>query len=303
MTIYVRKIQDTFCAEITGVSLSVPLGDSDFEIIRNAFHASAVLVFPNQPLNDSQQVAFSRRFGPLERSLKTSFGGPPEISNITNADENNRLYGDGDARNVFSLGNQIWHTDSSFKVVPAMASALSARVVPPAGGETEFADMRAAYNALTDSMKAGIADLVAEHSFAYSQGQISLEALSDGQIDELPPVQHRVVRVHPVTGRKALYIGRHASHIVGMPLEDGRKLLADLLEHATQPRFVYRHNWTVGDLVMWDNRCVLHRGRPYDMAKHHRIMHRTTLAGDTADNPWALDRAAAGEQDAPAYRL
>ena len=177
---------------------------------------------------------------------------------------------------MYQSGNQLWHTDSSFKPTPAMASLLSGREVPPVGGETEFADLRAAYDALPDDTKAAIGGLVAEHSIAHSRAQIGFTDLQFGERELLPPVPQRVVRTHPGSGRRTLYLAAHASHILDMPVPEGRLLLRDLTEHATQPQFVYRHVWRVGDLVIWDNRATMHRGRPFDDAKERRELRRVT---------------------------
>ena len=293
MAIAIRPLHPSFAAEVTGVDLRRPLDDATVAAIRAAFNDRAVLAFPGQPLTDDQQIAFSLRFGPLEKTITSAMGGTAVISNLSNTDAEGRLYQADDARALFLSGNQRWHSDSSFKVVPAMASLLSAREVPPEGGETEYADMRAAYDALNAATRRRLEGLEAEHSYGYSQGQISLAALTEGEMAALPPVRHPVVRSHNETGRKVLYIGRHASHIVGLAVEEGRALLDDLLAHGTQDRFVYRHRWRVGDLVMWDNRAVLHRGRPWDQTKYARIMHRTTVAGEAASNPWRIEAAAA----------
>ncbi len=293
MAVSITPLHQDFFAEVTGVDLRQPLDDETFEEIRDAFHHYAVLLFPEQPLDDDQQIAFTEQFGPLERALDTALGGTPEIANLSNVDDKGEKFHGEDLRALFLSGNQRWHSDSSFKVVPAMASALSAREVPPEGGETEFADMRAAYDALPEAQKNELDGLEAEHDYIYSQGQISLEALTESEKPELPPVHHPVIRTHPVTGRKSLYIGRHASHIVGQPVEESRALLAKLLEDATEPQFVHSHRWRVGDLVMWDNRCVLHRGRPWDDSKYKRVMHRTTIAGEAAENPWLIGQTAA----------
>jgi alpha-ketoglutarate-dependent 2,4-dichlorophenoxyacetate dioxygenase len=294
MTVSITPETPDFVAKVTDVDLTQSLSNDDFAAIEDAFNHYAVLEFPDQPLDDDQQSAFSERFGPLERMITDALGGTPSVISLSNIDEDGDLLDTGDARALFLSGNRYWHTDSSFKVVPAMASALSARQVPPEGGETEYADMRAAYDALPDTLKAEIADLEAEHSYGYSQGKISLDAMSEEEQDALPPVIHPMVRVHPASGRKALYIGRHASHILGRPIEDGRALLAELLEHATQDRFIYSHSWQVGDLVMWDNRAVLHRGRAWDESRYKRIMHRTTIAGEGGDNPWLVDQVSSG---------
>jgi len=292
MSITVRPLTPVFAAEITGVDLRQPLDKADFAAIRDAFHENAVLAFPGQALDDEQQTAFSKRFGSLERSIARTLGENPLVYHLANVDDAGDLLKPGDPKGLVLQGNQVWHTDSSFKVVPAMASLLSAREVPPEGGETEFADMRAAYDALDDDRKQAIDGAIGVHSFAYSQGSLAIEALTGDEQDALPPVEHPMIRTHSATGRKALYIGRHASHVIGRPVEEGRALLAELLEFATQPRFVYRHHWRAGDLVMWDNRSVLHRGRSWDESRYRRVMHRTTVAGEAADNPWRVDAAA-----------
>jgi alpha-ketoglutarate-dependent 2,4-dichlorophenoxyacetate dioxygenase len=191
---------------------------------------------------------------------------------------------------LYHTGNQLWHSDSSFKPVPAMASLLSARAVPSEGGETEYASLRAAWDALPLTLQAQLEGLVAVHSFAYSRGLIAPGLLLPEQEAALPPVKQQLVRVNAVTGRRALYLGSHASHIVGLPVDEGRRLLRGLLEHATQPQFVFQHRWRVGDCVMWDNRAVLHRGRPWD-ERQRRVMHRTTVAGEGPTVPDPIVRA------------
>ena len=288
MGILVEGRQQGLGAVVRNVDLARPLDDATFAEIVEAFHRYAVLVFPEVAIDDDQQIAFSRRFGPLETSLRKDRPrsvSNPEISDISNVDEQLRTLSPDDERAIYNAGNRMWHTDSSFKRVPAMASLLHAREVPPEGGETEYADLRAAWDALPAWRREGLEDLVAVHHFVYSRGLIGYGEFTDAERDAVPPVQQRVVRTHPATGRKALYLGSHASHIVGWPLAKGRILLLDLLAHATQPEFVYRHTWRVGDLVMWDNRCVLHRGRPWD-ERHRRVMHRTTVAGA---GPTAVD--------------
>jgi len=292
MSITVRPLTPVFAAEITGVDLREPLSEADFVTIRDALHDHAVLVFPDQGLDDDQQTVFSKRFGALERSIAETLSEDPVVYHLANVDAAGELLKPGDPKALILEGNREWHTDSSFKVVPAMASLLSAREVPPEGGETEYADVRAAYDALDDEQTRDLDGAIALHSYAYSQGELGTHALTGDEQDALPPVEHPMIHTHPVTGRKALYIGRHASHIIGRPVEEGRALLAELLEFATQPRFVYRHQWRVGDLVMWDNRSVLHRGRSWDESRYRRVMHRTTVAGEAADNPWRVDAAA-----------
>ena len=277
-----QRLHPHFAAEVRGVDLARPLDDAVFTRIRDAFNEHAVLVFPGQDLDEERQIAFSERFGPLELSIRKHTKrsvSRPEISDISNLDERGRLLDPADERALYNAGNQLWHSDSSFKRVPATASLLHAREVPPEGGETEYADLRAAWDALPEARRRGLEGLVAEHSIVYSRSLIGYAYPPDDAV-AVPPVRQALVRTHPATGRRSLYLGSHASHIVGRPVAEGRALLRELLEFATQPAFVYRHRWRVGDLVMWDNRCVLHRGRPWDEARHRRVMRRTTVAGD-----------------------
>jgi alpha-ketoglutarate-dependent 2,4-dichlorophenoxyacetate dioxygenase len=282
MGILVASVRGDFVARVSGSDLSKPLDDGSFAQVRDAFNHYAVLVFPEQRISDDQQIAFSERFGPLEVSIRKDRPrriANPRVSDISNVDERDRVFDPDDERAIYNAGNRLWHSDSSFKRVPAMASLLSGREVPPEGGETEYADLRAAWDALSVDRKRGLDGLVAEHSFVYSRGLIGYDGFTDAERAEVPPVQQAVVRTHPSTGRKALYVGSHASHILGRPVEESRALLLELLEFATQPRFVYSHAWRQHDLVMWDNRCVLHRGRPWDERRYRRVMHRTTVAG------------------------
>jgi len=277
------------------VDLASPFGNDILVEILNGFAEHSVLLFRNQTLDDDSQIAFSQRIGPLEKNVTATFGNSrPEISKISNVDINGEVLKKGSDDEIFLKGNSVWHTDSSFKVVPALGSALSAREVPPVGGETEFADMRAAYDLLDEKKKKLIQNSTAVHSFAYSQSQMNLDGrykvtavMSDEELEALPPVQHPMIRVHPESDRKAIYVGRHASHIVGLSIEEGRALIRELNEFSTQPEFVYRHKWQAGDLVMWDNRMVMHRGLPYD-PMYRRVMHRTTVAGHAENNPWVI---------------
>jgi len=211
-----------------------------------------------------------------------------ELADISNLDAKNQLRTRDDHRRLDALGNQLWHSDASFRQASGALSMLFAHVVPPAGGETEFADLRAAYDRLSRAMQAKIEGLVCKHSIFHSRGQLGHTDYTEAERAALPPAQHRLVRAHPGSKRKTLYMGSHASHVVGWPLPDGRLLLRDLMEHATQREFIYRHSWRVGDLVIWDNRCTLHRGRPYDDAKHPRDLRRvTTRDPETALAPVA----------------
>ena len=282
MGILVTPVQGDFVARLTGLDLSKPLDDGDFGQVRDAFNRYAVVVFPEQPLTDDEQIAFSERFGPMEVSIRKDRQRRienPRVSDISNVDERDRVFDPDDERAIYNAGNRLWHSDSSFKRVPAMASLLSGREVPPEGGETEYADLRGAWDALPADRRRGLEALVAEHSFVYSRGLIGYDQFTDAERAAVPPVQQAVVRTHPATGRKSLYLGSHASYIIGRPVEEGRALLRDLLDFATQPQFVYRHVWRRHDLVMWDNRCALHRGRPWEERRYRRVMHRTTVAG------------------------
>src|SRR5262249_16256681 len=213
-----------------------------------------------------------------------------ELADISNLDANNQLRSRADHRRLDALGNRLWHADASFRATPGALSLLFAHVVPPVGGETEFADLRAAYDALADQERSRIDELVAEHSIFYSRGQLGCTDYNEAARAALPPAHHRLVRVPPGSGRRSLYLGAHASHILGLPVPDGRLLLRDLLEHATQRQFVYRHSWRAGDLVLWDNRCSLHRGRAWDDAIYARDLRRVT----TKDVAFCATSAAPG---------
>ena len=282
MALTTRPLHSLFGAEIADVDLR-RLGDAEFREVARAFEDYSVLLFRGQHLDDEEQIEFSRRFGPLEttiRSIARQTQDRPEISNLTNVDAEDRLIPAGDKRNLFNAGNQMWHSDSSFKRVPALASLLSAREVPPEGGETQFASMRVAYERLPESAQRRLEGKVAIHSFVYSRGLIADELLPPDHAAQVPPVPQALVRTNPVNKRKAFYVGSHACEIVGMPTAEARALLRELLQAATRPELVYTHRWAPGDLVMWDNRAVLHRGRPWDENRYRRVMHRTTVAGD-----------------------
>ena len=273
----------TLGALVEGIDLR-ELDDTTWPAIEAAFHDYAVLVFPEQHLDDAAHLAFSRWFGPLERA--TAVPRPDQRADFTrlaNIDGDGAVVHDPTSRVVKSLvGNQEWHSDSSFKRIAAKASILAAVVVPAAGGETQFADMRAGYDVLADTEKSYIDNLVAEHTFAGSS------YLTDAEREILAPVHHRIVQQHPATGRRSLFVGRHAQRIVGVAAEDGRRLIDRLRSDACRPPRIYTHRWSAGDVVVWDNRCVLHRGRPWDMAQP-RVMRRLTVAGDGEDNEWLLD--------------
>ena len=284
-------------AEVAGVDLARPLADDAFARIAAAFDEHSVLVFRGQHLTDEQQMAFSVRFGTLETTVRTMGNEDrlgAHIVDLSNTDEHGRPMPWTDRRMLYHSGNQLWHSDSSFKPVPAHSSALSARVIPPEGGQTEFASMRVAYEALPDDLRRQVDGKVVVHSFGFSRSLID-PGIGTEVGREYPPVRHALVRANPANGRKAVYVGSHAWFVEGMSIDDSRILIARLLEITTRPDRVYRHTWLVGDLVMWDNRCVLHRGRPWDSARYQRVMHRTTVAGvgPTAEPPFLHDLPAA----------
>ena len=285
MPIDVKPLSRNFAARITGVNLTKSIPADVLTEVEAAINQYGVLVFPDQAITDEQQIAFSRLLGPLE--IAPYFVGDKrrrlqhrELEDISNLDPDGNQLALDDLRRLYNQGNQLWHTDSSFKHKPARFSMLSARTIPDEGGETEFADMRAAYDALPDEMQRRIEGLIAEHSIFHSRSRIGFTDFNPDVAQALPPVQQVMVRTHPGSGRKTLYLASHASHVIGWPIETGRKLIEDLLDFATQPQFVYQHRWQVGDLVMWDNRCTMHRGRPYDEAKYRRDMHRTTVSDE-----------------------
>ncbi len=286
MTFAVRRLHPLFGAEIVGVDTGQPMSDSTFGAIRAAFEEYSLLAFRDQTLTDETQVAFSRRFGPLETTIKANPAGGSYFARQSNLDmDTGEVIPPDDKRMIYQKANYMWHTDSSFKRVPSLCSLLSGRVVPPTGGDTEFATMRAAYDELPEATKRRIDGLMAEHSFVYSRGLIDPSVLTDAEKAETPPVRQALVRTNPVNGRKSLYIGAHASHIVGWPIDEGRALLKELTEFVTKPRFCYAHKWRQGDLVVWDNRCLLHRATAYDGVAHKRLMQRTTVAGDAPTVP------------------
>ena len=282
MAITVKRLHPLFAAEIGGVDLTRALDDATFSTIENAFEEYSVLVFHGQRIDDEQQLAFSRRFGALEQTTAnvTNDGKRSEVADISNVGADGKLMPLDSKSMKYRDGNEMWHSDSSFKPIPAKASLLSAREVPPQEGDTEFASLRAAYAALPKQVLAGLENLIAIHSYTYSRGLLDPDLFTPEQAAQVPPVRQSLIRINPKNGRKALYLGSHASHIEGMPVEAGRKILHELLAAATQPSFVYRHAWRQFDLVIWDNRAVLHRGRGWDKARHRRVMHRTTVAGE-----------------------
>ncbi|MDR3537145.1 MAG: TauD/TfdA family dioxygenase [Acetobacteraceae bacterium] len=277
-----------FVGEVSGIDLTQPLTAGQVAAIEAGMDRHAVLVFHDQHFDDETQLAFSRNFGELEISSGGEMSRPEdrrlkiEMADISNLDQFGRLRAPDDARRLIALGNQLWHSDASFRAVPAKYSMLSARVIPERGGNTEFADMRAAYDALDAATKAEIEPLVTEHSNAYSRELLGVRPEDYGaeNRDKLRPVRQRLVRIHPVTGRKSLYLSAHIGTIVGWPMPEARAFIRDLAEHATQPQFVHAHVWRPWDLVIWDNRTTMHRARRYNDRGEVRDLHRTTIRGD-----------------------
>ena len=285
MAITISPMTPGFAAEIGDVDLSRPLTPPEVSAIKQAFWDYAVLIFPAQHLSEEHHLTFARCFGPLEtnpltfdKDKATQFRLLPELIDISNFNEKNEIWEEQSRKRLFNLGNRLWHTDSSFKYLPARASLLYALTVAPIGGHTEFADLRAAYAALSEDKKQRLKGLVAEHALAYSRAKTGFDDFTAGERTKLPPVPQVVVRTIPETGRKSLYIASHVGRIVGMPEEQGRALIDELIAHATQRQFVYTHRWRAHDLVMWDNRCTMHRGTGFDDLRWTREMHRATVS-------------------------
>ena len=285
MPLTVRQVGPCFAAEVTGIDLTKSLSAEDIGAIHAGMDRYAVLIFHEQDFNDEQQLAFTQSLGSIELAIGTSlrrpeeYRLPPTFADVSNLDQDNKPFARDDRRRLFGIGNRLWHSDSSFKAVPAKYSLLHARVIPSKGGNTEFADMRAAYDALDQDSKELIDPLICEHSQMYSRAKLGFSDFTAEERERFKPMRQRLVRTHPSTGRKSLYLSSHAGTIVGWSEPEAKALLMDLTEAATQREFVYSHAWRVGDLVMWDNRATMHRARPFP---HHepRDVRRTTLMGE-----------------------
>lgn len=285
MALALRQISRHFVGEASGLDLTRPLSSEEFAAVRDAIDRYAVLVFHDQALTDAQQIAFTRGFGAIENSAgghvakahERRLGA--EMNDVSNLGMDGKPLARDDRKRMFNLGNRLWHSDSSFRAVPAKYSILSGRKVAASGGNTEFADMRAAYDALDAATKAEIEDLVCEHSLMYSRGSLGFTEFTEEEKIMFRPVRQRLVRTHPASRRKSLYLSSHIGTIVGWPMPEARAFLRDLTEHATAPEFVYVHCWRANDLVMWDNRQTMHRVRRFNESEV-RDMRRTTVAGD-----------------------
>jgi len=286
MTITIRALHPFIGGEATGVDLRRTLTPAEVAAIDAGMDRHAVLVFPGQAITDEQQVTFSLNFGAIEKAVGGDLTKLEEkrlsldFADVSNLDRENKVKARDDRHRLFGLANRLWHSDSSFRAVPAKYSLLSGRVIPAAGGNTEFADMRAAYDALDAATKAQIEDLVCEHSLVYSRAQLGFTELSPEEKAMFKPVRQRLVRTHPVTGRKSLFLSSHIGTIVGWEMPEARDFIRELTEHATQRQFVYAHVWRTNDLVVWDNRQTMHRVRRFDDTKEPRDVRRTTVAGD-----------------------
>jgi alpha-ketoglutarate-dependent 2,4-dichlorophenoxyacetate dioxygenase len=290
MAVTIRPLTSVFAGEISGVDCAKPLAADEVAAIEAGMDEYAVLVFRDQDLTDEQQIAFTRHFGELEsyrtpghiRRRDEQRLATQGIADFSNLDKAGGIMSAEDRVWFFKLGDRLWHSDSSFRPIPAKYSLLSGRLIPSWGANTEFADMRAAYDALDARTKAEVEDLVCLHSLQYSREAIGFTALTEEELAAFRPVRQRLVRTHPVTGRKSLFLAAHAGAIEGWTIPEARMFLRDLVEHATQREFVYSHQWRVNDLVMWDNRTTMHRARRFDDRNEVRDVRRTTLAGDAA---------------------
>jgi alpha-ketoglutarate-dependent 2,4-dichlorophenoxyacetate dioxygenase len=291
---HIEPLGEGFAAEVSGVDLRVPLAADALRVLAAAIDAYAVLVFRGQALSDAQQIAFSESFGPIENKAGGNVTRPEQqrldakLNDVSNLDREHQPFSREDRRRFFNLGNRLWHSDSSFRIVPAKFSLLSARRLPDSPSRTEFADMRAAWDTLSAAEQAEAEPLVCEHSLMNSRARLGFTELTLDEMAAFRPVRQRLVRTHPGSGRRSLFLSAHAGAIIGWPLPEARIYLEDLTEHATQPRFVHVHRWRLHDLVMWDNRQTMHRVRRFDETQV-RDMRRTTVAGDA---PTIADQAA-----------
>jgi alpha-ketoglutarate-dependent 2,4-dichlorophenoxyacetate dioxygenase len=285
MPLSIHPISPTFAAEVRDIDLRAPISKDDVAAIDAGMDRYGVLVFRGQDIDDDQQMVFTKNFGAIERAEGGNITKQHELRlkqgmiDVSNLDRNGQPLERSDRRRMFNLGNRLWHSDSSYRAIPAKYSLLSARTVAARGGNTEFADMRAAYDALDDEMRAIVSDLICEHSLIYSRGSMGFDELTEAERSMFKPVRQSLVRTHPTTGRRSLYLSSHIGSIVGWPIPEARDLIRDLIEHATQRQFVYAHVWRQYDLVIWDNRQTMHRVRRFDESQP-RDMRRTTVAGE-----------------------
>jgi alpha-ketoglutarate-dependent 2,4-dichlorophenoxyacetate dioxygenase len=280
-TLDIEPLHPDFGARITGVDLSAPLSGETIEEIRAAVDEYSLVFFPDQPFDDDRQLAFTRHLGePEPNHVKLGQDGKIDyFGTIGNVQDDGTVLGNSHKRTIFQTGNNMWHTDSSFREVPAKLSIMCAYEVPDEGGATEFVSARAAYRRLPDDMKAKVDPLIAVHDYVFSRSKVGPDAVTPSHAASLPPVQQKLVRANPRTGEKNYFVGSHAKEIVGWSFEESRTLLDDLLDRMTRAEHVYSHAWKPGDLVIWDNRCLLHRGSGYDADKYRRYMRQTRVRG------------------------
>jgi alpha-ketoglutarate-dependent 2,4-dichlorophenoxyacetate dioxygenase len=302
MTISLFPVTERFAAEVGDIDLAQPLDPATLQAVRDAFATYAVLVFPAQSLTIEQHLAFASNFGPLETTVRLSMKHGAklrvreEIADIANLDIEGKLWHKNSRTRLFQMGNRLWHTDSSFKAPSGYASLLYARSVAPIGGHTEFADLRAAFDGLPDERKHGLRGLIAEHSLIYSRGKLGFTEFTPDEKAVFAPVLRPLVRRIPESGRETLYVASHIGRIRGMEDSEAARLVEGLIAHATQRQFVYTHRWRVGDLVMWDNRCTMHRGTEFEDTRWVRDMHRATTS-DRIDAFGAAEQPSAAAAD------
>lgn len=275
-----KQMHPLLAAEITGLDVSAPIPEAVFSEINEAFRQHSVLVFRDQPITDDQQIAFSERFGDLETTKVGTVGTGSKLIVLSNMDADGTVVPPSDRQSLNNRANRSWHADSSFKAVPAMASMLSARIIPSKGGDTEYISMRAVYAELPDRLKQAVEGKVVVHDYAYSRSKIDPNLVTDEERAAVPPVRQAMVIDHGSDLGRSLYLGAHAARVEGMPEDEGRALIDELMAFATQERFVYAHKWRPLDLILWDNRAVIHRATPFESATEKRLMVRTTIAGE-----------------------
>jgi alpha-ketoglutarate-dependent 2,4-dichlorophenoxyacetate dioxygenase len=291
MELSIQKTHNYFVAEIDGLDLKHPLSTLQSVDLNHALDEFGVLIFRNQILTDQEQIEFSKTFGPIELAVGGTVRKEKdrrlsiEIADVSNLDKDGNIFARGDRRRMFNLGNRLWHSDSSYRRIPAKCSLLSCHINPSVGGNTEFAFMPAAYEALDDEIKNDIDKLVAEHSLIYSRGQLGFSEFSDSEREMFKPVWQALVRKNGYTGRKSIYLSAHIGTIVGWEIPEARDFIRELMEHATAQDFIYAHEWSVGDLIVWDNRQCMHRVRPFKDTGEPRDMRRTTVAGESETTP------------------
>lgn len=299
VTVSIYPITESFAAEVGDIDLGRPIAADDLAAIKAAFTRYAVLVFPDQGFSDESHLDFARHFGPLETSVfklraDHKMRLDEKMADVGNLDADDNILKTNDRVRLYQLGNRLWHTDSSFKRLPAYCSILHGRSIPPVGGHTEFADLRAAYDALPEATRKRIAGLVAEHSLMTSRARLGFTDFDETEREAFKPVPQVIVRRLPDSGRMSLYLASHAGSIIGMKKAEARKLLSELIDHATQRQFVYTHRWRTNDLVMWDDRCTMHRGTDFDDQRYKRDMRRATVS-DVAPTCEQMGLAVAAE--------